>query len=73
MNKFLESTSPDLSEQLHAADLVLLPCAATEQHGPHLPVATDALIVEGLLERVAVALENRATGPNLVILPVIRF
>ncbi|RPH38620.1 MAG: creatininase, partial [Burkholderiales bacterium] len=26
--------------------LVLLPCGATEQHGPHLPVNTDTVIAD---------------------------
>lgn len=73
MEKFLDLTSPTLADQLRAADLVLLPCASTEQHGPHLPVATDALIVEGLLERAVEALESKQDAPRVVLLPVIRF
>ena len=30
----------------------MLPLAATEQHGPHLPVGTDVMIAEAYLERV---------------------
>ena len=30
----------------------MLPLAATEQHGPHLPLRTDVLIAEAYLERV---------------------
>lgn len=33
--------------------LVLFPIAAIEQHGRHLPVGTDALILEALLQRFA--------------------
>lgn len=33
--------------------IALLPLAATEQHGPHLPLGTDTLIMEGLLEEAA--------------------
>lgn len=73
MEEFLTMTSPILGERLRTADLVLLPCAATEQHGPHLPVATDALIGEGLLERVDAALRQAADGISVLILPVIRF
>ena len=29
----------------------ILPVAATEQHGPHLPTGTDALILQAILER----------------------
>ena len=33
--------------------LAVLPVAAIEQHGPHLPVATDRAIMRGMLEAVA--------------------
>ncbi|MFZ0123757.1 MAG: creatininase family protein, partial [Xanthobacteraceae bacterium] len=29
--------------------IAVLPIAATEQHGPHLPVATDTAIAEGMV------------------------
>lgn len=38
--------------------LVLLPLGATEQHGPHLPVGTDALIVEEVLRRVRLRIQD---------------
>ncbi|MFP3852794.1 MAG: creatininase family protein, partial [Anaerolineales bacterium] len=36
--------------------VVLLPLAAIEQHGPHLPVYTDSLIAEEVLKRALVQL-----------------
>ena len=36
--------------------IALLPLGAHEQHGPHLPFETDALIVAGLVERLKIAL-----------------
>lgn len=47
--------------------IAVLPTAAVEQHGPHLPVGTDLMIATGMLERL------RATCPDdldLRILPV---
>lgn len=34
----------------------ILPCGATEAHGPHLPLNTDVIISEGIARRAAVAL-----------------
>ena len=33
--------------------VVIIPLAAMESHGPHLPLSTDGIIVDGLLERAA--------------------
>ncbi len=47
--------------------LVVMPVAALEQHGPHLPVGTDSLIAEGITS----ALDREFEG-QLLILPVQR-
>lgn len=50
--------------------LVLLPVAAIEQHGPHLPVGTDALIAEILHSGISARLtdeENVFIAPPLYI------
>ena len=33
--------------------IVVLPVAAIEQHGPHLPVGVDSIIAEGMIDRAA--------------------
>ena len=33
----------DINEYLAAKDIVLVPMASTEQHGPHLPLYTDTI------------------------------
>lgn len=48
--------------------VVIVPTAATEQHGPHLPIDTDSCIVEALVERVC----DRASVP-VVATPVVVF
>ncbi|MCC5834729.1 MAG: creatininase family protein [Opitutales bacterium] len=44
--------------------VVILPLAATEQHGPHLPLATDRLIAEGICREV-----NKRWDDRTLILP----
>src|SRR5436305_1030499 len=43
---------PELAQQDAARWIAVLPLAATEQHGPHLPLRTDVLIAEAYLARV---------------------
>jgi creatinine amidohydrolase len=50
--------------------LLLVPLGATEQHGPHLPVATDTILVELVAERAALALEGRVP---VLVAPVLAF
>jgi creatinine amidohydrolase len=59
------------TEEVRALDgertLVVLPVGAVEQHGPHLPVQTDAIIAQALLAR---ALELREDDGRVWALPV---
>lgn len=57
------------SPQIAALDKripVILPIAATEQHGPHLPLATDRMIAEHFCRRLDAALPDAC-----LILPVV--
>ena len=47
-----ELTTADLAGVDMAAQIAILPVAATEQHGPHLPLGTDTFIMDGYLARV---------------------
>jgi creatinine amidohydrolase len=48
--------------------VALLPIAATEQHGPHLPLSTDADIAEGLVEA---ALGRLGDGVEVLVMPML--
>ena len=44
-----ELTTKDFEGLDPEKTIAILPVAATEQHGPHLPVMTDVAIAEGML------------------------
>jgi creatinine amidohydrolase len=52
--KWHEMTSPQVATLVASDPVVILPVAAIEQHGPHLPLSTDVEIGEGLV-RAAIA------------------
>lgn len=60
-----------VSAKAAAADaLLVFPLGATEQHGPHLPLATDSILVELVAERAA---EELAAELPVVVAPVLAF
>jgi creatinine amidohydrolase len=58
-----ELRSPEFAS-IDRATPVVLPVAAVEQHGPHLPLATDRMIVEFLAEEI-----NKRMGRAVLVLP----
>ncbi len=60
-----ELTSPEVAA-LNKTTPVVLPIAATEQHGPHLPLATDRLIAEHFMGGLEETLRER-----VLILPTV--
>ena len=61
-----EMTAAEVAALDAVAVVAILPLAAIEQHGPHLPLSTDADIVEGILAR---ALADRPDGLPATALP----
>ncbi|MBT0956551.1 creatininase family protein [Alphaproteobacteria bacterium KMM 3653] len=49
--------------------IAMLPIAATEQHGPHLPLCTDSALTKGMIETVA---EGLPADVDLRVLPIQR-
>src|ERR671922_1917199 len=67
--RFWQDMSSEKFAKLDAARVIaVLPVAAIEQHGPHLPVATDACINRGVLAR---ALELMPDDLSVTILPML--
>ena len=48
---------PDIQEYLKTKDVILIPIASTEQHGPHLPLKTDTVTAEEVSRRVAARIQ----------------
>ena len=70
-SRFWADLSTQDFAQLNAADqaaqtIAVLPVAATEQHGPHLPLRVDTVLVEGV---IAAALPHLAPQLRVLILP----
>lgn len=63
-------TSPEVKELPKENALVILPLGAVEQHGPHLPLMTDALIGEGVLTR---AMEMLPADSQVWVLPPVAY
>ncbi len=59
-------TTEDVDGLDREKTILILPVAAVEQHGPHLPLSVDADINEGLIEATLVALPE---GRSVFVLP----
>ncbi len=56
-------TWPEVRDRVQAGAFLAVPLGATEQHGPHLPLSTDADIAVALCRRLA------AVRPDVLIAP----
>ena len=61
---------PDFSPAESARWIAVLPLAATEQHGPHLPVGTDIMIAQAYLARARELLPDAIPATFLPLQPV---
>ncbi len=64
-----ELSWPAAEQRFREVDVALLPVGATEQHGPHLPLDTDAFDADYLAKRVAAT----CTVPRPLVLPLIPY
>ncbi len=64
-----ELTWPEAKKRLKEVDVALLPVGSIEQHGPHLPLDTDAFDADYLAKRVAEGCKD----PRPLVLPLIPY
>lgn len=67
--RWTEMTTSDFCDPSVGEWIAVLPVAAVEQHGPHLPLGVDSMIGEGYLER---ALELVPDDLPITVLPMQR-
>jgi creatinine amidohydrolase len=70
MRRLADLRAPQVAELLDSRSVLLQPVGAIEQHGPHLPLATDLLIAQGLAEAVA---EAHGEALDLWLLPPLAY
>jgi creatinine amidohydrolase len=61
-------TWPEMNEAIEKQKVVLLPTGSTEQHGPHLPLDTDAYLVEAVCMEV-----GRRAPDRVLVLPTVSY
>jgi len=66
--EFSKLTWEEINEAVRAQKVCLLPAATIEDHGLHLPVDTDVVIVEAICRRAA-----ELAPDELVLLPCVTF
>jgi creatinine amidohydrolase len=54
-------TTEEMAALDPAGTVAVLPVAAIEQHGPHLPLGTDAIICDGILDAACARLDSAVT------------
>lgn len=67
---FRDQSWPQIQEHLDKNSLLILPIGTTEEHGPHLPVDTDARIAEAYGKALA---ETLAPDIPLLLMDTIRY
>ena len=67
MTRLADTTWPELARLAAGGAVLVVPVGATEQHGPHLPVTTDADIAVAVVEAAA------ALDPRMVVAPVVAY
>ena len=63
-------TAPDIPALMAQSPVAILPFGAFEQHGPHLPFATDCLLAESLVDDALAQLPESISVLRLPLMPI---
>jgi len=69
--RLAELSGPAAAAALSESSIIVVPTGAVEQHGPHLPLITDALIAESVAE--AAVERAAAAGLDVWLLPTVPY
>ncbi|MGL4462590.1 MAG: creatininase family protein [Planctomycetia bacterium] len=67
-HRYEKLTWPDIQESVDAGKVCIVPCGAVEQHGPHLPLDVDMLLVGSVAQAA-----GRANPRKILVLPTIQY
>ena len=57
-NNIYRLSNTDIEKWKKKSDIVIIPIGSLEQHGAHLPVSTDSIIIEYLAKNVAEKIQS---------------
>ncbi|TAM90073.1 MAG: creatininase family protein, partial [Candidimonas sp.] len=66
---WMDLSSPELARVAARDPVALLPVAAVEQHGPHLPLSTDVTIGAGIVRAAMEELRRRDQNVDVLLMP----
>ena len=66
---WVEFTSDELAQAVRKETVAILPLAAVEQHGPHLPLGVDLYLVESFIQA---GLKNAQAQDQVLVLPTLQ-
>lgn len=70
MRRLAELRAPEIAERITPSSILIQPIAAIEQHGPHLPLVTDLLIADAVVDAVVA---ERGDELDLWVLPSLAY
>lgn len=71
IHRWRDLTSPELAALAARDSVALLPVAAIEQHGAHLPLDTDITIGEGIIDAACAICRGQDNATSLLVLPTL--